>query len=110
MVPDCVAAEWYCHAIRGHNHFLNLTRQRQKKLGQKNAALGICTSLLRETFMKIITPWLIIFVVALVASLALSADRGDIVIADFEGDDFGAWKVEGSAFGTKPARGALPGQ
>lgn len=34
----------------------------------------------------------------------------DIVIADFEGDDYGAWKAEGTAFGTGPARGNLPGQ
>lgn len=30
--------------------------------------------------------------------------------ADFEGDDYGAWIVEGTAFGAAPARGALPGQ
>ena len=33
-----------------------------------------------------------------------------IVIADFEGADYGAWKTAGSAFATGPARGALPGQ
>ncbi len=27
----------------------------------------------------------------------------DILIADFEGKDYGAWKVEGEAFGTRPA-------
>ena len=41
---------------------------------------------------------------------AFSADRTDILVADFEGEDYGAWKVDGNAFGTKPARGALPGQ
>jgi non-lysosomal glucosylceramidase len=30
--------------------------------------------------------------------------------ADFEGTDYGDWKVEGAAFGTGPARGTLPGQ
>jgi fructan beta-fructosidase len=34
----------------------------------------------------------------------------DILIADFEGDTYGDWKVEGKAFGEKPARGTLPGQ
>ena len=32
------------------------------------------------------------------------------VFADFEGDDYGAWKVEGTAFGNAPARGTLAGQ
>jgi len=39
---------------------------------------------------------------------ALAAD--DILIADFEGADYGKWKVEGKAFGTGPAKGTLPGQ
>ena len=34
----------------------------------------------------------------------------DIVLADFEGDDYGRWNVEGTAFGRGPARGTLPGQ
>jgi fructan beta-fructosidase len=36
--------------------------------------------------------------------------RPDVVFADFEGDDYGGWKALGTAFGTKPARGTLPGQ
>ena len=36
--------------------------------------------------------------------------RSDILIADFEGDNWGGWTVEGSAFGPGPARGALTGQ
>ena len=36
--------------------------------------------------------------------------RPDILLADFEGDDWGGWTAEGTAFGTGPARGALPGQ
>ena len=36
--------------------------------------------------------------------------RPDILLADFEGDDWGGWTVEGTAFGPGPARGALPGQ
>ncbi|NUQ66322.1 MAG: glycoside hydrolase family 32 protein [Pirellulales bacterium] len=34
----------------------------------------------------------------------------DILIADFEGGDYGLWKVEGEAFGPAPARGTLPHQ
>jgi sucrose-6-phosphate hydrolase SacC (GH32 family)/outer membrane protein assembly factor BamB len=34
----------------------------------------------------------------------------DLVIADFEGTDYGAWKITGEAFGTGPAPGSLPGQ
>ncbi|MBC8217138.1 MAG: GH32 C-terminal domain-containing protein [Planctomycetes bacterium] len=36
--------------------------------------------------------------------------QDDILIADFEGDDYGNWKVTGEAFGPGPARGTLPGQ
>lgn len=32
------------------------------------------------------------------------------VLADFEGDDYGSWRVEGEALGTRPARGTLPNQ
>lgn len=34
----------------------------------------------------------------------------DMVIADFEGEDYGAWKTTGEAFGPGPARGTLPNQ
>ena len=34
----------------------------------------------------------------------------DILIADFEGKDYGAWRVTGEAFGPGPARGTLAGQ
>ena len=32
------------------------------------------------------------------------------MLADFEGDDYGDWTVEGEAFGKGPAKGTLPGQ
>lgn len=52
--------------------------------------------------------------VGLTTALALTATCGhaadDIVIADFEGDTYGAWTTTGEAFGTGPARGALPNQ
>ena len=41
---------------------------------------------------------------------AQTAKRADILIADFEGDTYGDWKVEGDAFGSGPAHGSLPGQ
>jgi sucrose-6-phosphate hydrolase SacC (GH32 family) len=34
----------------------------------------------------------------------------DLLIADFEGDTYAGWTVEGTAFGAGPAHGALPGQ
>ncbi len=50
----------------------------------------------------------LIFIVALATGLARAAEP--IVLADFEGSDYGAWKTTGDAFGTAPARGPLPGQ
>lgn len=41
---------------------------------------------------------------------AQTAERADVLIADFEGKDYGAWKVTGEAFGPGPARGTLPNQ
>ncbi len=40
----------------------------------------------------------------------LTAAEDDILIADFEGENYGSWKAEGEAFGPGPARGTLPGQ
>ncbi len=40
--------------------------------------------------------------------LAMAAP--DIVVADFEGPDFGSWKASGEAFGNAPAKGAIGGQ
>lgn len=44
-----------------------------------------------------------------VAALSLRA-ADDKVFADFEGETYGEWKVEGTAFGAGPAKGTLPGQ
>ena len=41
---------------------------------------------------------------------AASAQSPDILIADFEGDNYGDWQVSGNAFGSQPARGAWPNQ
>jgi sucrose-6-phosphate hydrolase SacC (GH32 family) len=37
-------------------------------------------------------------------------DRPDVLLADFEGSDYGAWKTTGEAFGSGPAHGTLPNQ
>jgi sucrose-6-phosphate hydrolase SacC (GH32 family) len=48
---------------------------------------------------------------ALLVALALSAQAAeDILIADFEGDTYGNWKVTGNCFGTGPCHGTLPSQ
>ena len=49
-------------------------------------------------------------VLLFVTGQSFAADRHDIVFADFEGETYGEWKVEGAAFGTGPARGSLRGQ
>lgn len=46
----------------------------------------------------------------LAGSVASAADRADMVIADFEGENYGDWTTDGEAFGRGPARGTLPGQ
>jgi len=54
------------------------------------------------------TIWMAICVLLL--ALGAEAAENDILIADFEGPDYGEWKVEGTAFGKGPAKGTLPGQ
>lgn len=49
-----------------------------------------------------------LLVSCLATTCAFSAE--DLVIADFEGTDFGTWKSEGEAFGKAPAKGPTPGQ
>jgi len=51
----------------------------------------------------------ICFIALLFWSVGIHA-AADLVIADFEGTNYDAWKVSGNAFGTGPARGTLPGQ
>src|SRR5215472_8794893 len=38
------------------------------------------------------------------------AQKPDIVVEDFEGTNYGAWTVTGTAFGSGPAHGTLPNQ
>lgn len=51
-----------------------------------------------------------LFTCLLLTSLAGADDRPDLLVADFEGDNYGGWKATGSAFGDRPARGTLPDQ
>jgi hypothetical protein len=51
----------------------------------------------------------IILCLATLVAPALSAAE-DLLIADFEGADYGEWQATGEAFGTGPAHGTLPGQ
>ena len=46
----------------------------------------------------------------LLATLSALAAEPDLVVADFEGSDYGGWVATGNAFGAGPAHGALPGQ
>jgi len=48
--------------------------------------------------------------IGLFSCLTAAEVSNDILIADFEGDDYGNWKVTGEAFGAEPARGTLPDQ
>ena len=49
-------------------------------------------------------------ILALAVSLALAADRPDIVVEDFEKPTYAGWDASGEAFGPGPAQGALAGQ
>jgi hypothetical protein len=49
----------------------------------------------------------ILLAASALTSAALASN--DLLIADFEGKDFGTWTTTGDAFGTGPARGASPG-
>jgi len=51
-----------------------------------------------------------VWAAGIVLVMAMAAQAGDLLIADFEGKDYGDWKVEGEAFGRAPAKGTLDGQ
>ena len=54
--------------------------------------------------------WIVFTSLMTFTTVTVSAQSTPIVIADFEGSDYASWKVAGTAFGTKPASGTLPGQ
>ncbi len=51
-----------------------------------------------------------LWIVPFLVTVAPGAGREDLLVADFEGSDYGDWKTTGEAFGAGPARGTLPGQ
>ena len=55
-------------------------------------------------------PLTTLLVLSLYFSGTAAATEADLLIADFEGKDYGSWVVEGEAFGPGPARGTLPRQ
>lgn len=55
--------------------------------------------------MTLNAPW-----IALILAAGQLSDGPDIILADFEQPTYGAWTSTGEAFGTQPARGALPHQ
>ena len=52
----------------------------------------------------------IILIMMFVCLNNASAQDNDILVADFEGKDYGNWIVTGEAFGPGPARGTLKNQ
>jgi hypothetical protein len=60
--------------------------------------------------MKFPWTWTTSLAVLAWTSLGAAAERADLLIADFEGKDYGDWKTTGEAFGPGPAPGTLPGQ
>jgi fructan beta-fructosidase len=48
--------------------------------------------------------------IAYIAAVASADTRPDLILANFEADNWADWKVEGEAFGNQPANGALPNQ
>lgn len=56
------------------------------------------------------TRLLVLSVMILCLACRVFGAEPDILIADFEGQDYGDWKVTGEAFGPGPARGTLPNQ
>ncbi len=59
--------------------------------------------------MKVKTALSFISVIGLAATIA-RAQSPDIAFEDFEGTNYGGWKVVGTAFGSGPAHGTLPNQ
>lgn len=52
----------------------------------------------------------VVMIAVLLAPLSLLRAADDIIVNDFESETYGAWKIEGTAFGSGPARETLPGQ
>jgi fructan beta-fructosidase len=57
---------------------------------------------------QVLAAWVLAWAAAAITVGA--ADRPEILLADFEGTNYGDWKVTGEAFGPGPAHGTLPSQ
>lgn len=53
---------------------------------------------------------MLLLALMLTATAGRAGPLADIILADFEGKDYGDWKTEGTAFGPGPAQGTLPHQ
>ncbi|MHC4521312.1 MAG: GH32 C-terminal domain-containing protein, partial [Planctomycetota bacterium] len=51
-----------------------------------------------------------ILTITVLGVLSPAAAQDDVLIADFEGPNYGLWRTTGEAFGVRPARGTLTGQ
>ncbi|MEE8451338.1 MAG: hypothetical protein V3R99_05460 [Thermoguttaceae bacterium] len=52
----------------------------------------------------------LIWAMVAASTTALARGADDLLIADFEGNSYGDWKIEGEAFGQEPAGGTLEAQ
>ena len=59
--------------------------------------------------MKALLGGLVLLLLA-VRPVQAAPPRPDVILADFEGVGYGGWRTTGTAFGTGPAQGTLPGQ
>ncbi len=58
----------------------------------------------------ILQPCIVLALAAGLVTSGVTQAADPIVLNDFEGTDYGQWKLSGDAFGTGPAQGTLPGQ
>jgi len=61
-------------------------------------------------WLLVVPGWFLVVSCWLSATAAAGQEQGEIIIADFEGADYGQWVATGQAFGAGPARGRLRGQ
>ncbi|HYW78835.1 MAG TPA: hypothetical protein VE890_04625, partial [Thermoguttaceae bacterium] len=52
----------------------------------------------------------LIWAIVAASTMTLAHGADDLLVADFEGGTYGDWKIQGTAFGQKPAPGTLGGQ
>lgn len=71
---------------------------------------GLCPTHRPKAWNLSVSIFLLLSTFGFETSHAAEALRPDIVVADFEGEDYGEWNATGDAFGNKPALGTLPGQ